>query len=118
MHAQSKSQRASIMPLLMVADKAVKARNQVDDVLEECGAAVVDDDNPKAVIMGLGNESFFPVFKLLKESPTVDIDYADSIVMDNLEGLDPDPRKTIRQRVLKLSVDNNDHANEALQRTV
>ena len=38
--------------------------------------------------------------------------------MDNLEGLDLDHEETIRQRVLKLSVDNHDHANEALHRII
>ena len=59
MHTQLKTLRALIVPLLMAADKAVKARNRVDDILEECGAAVIDNDYPKVVFTGLGNESFF-----------------------------------------------------------
>ena len=54
---------------------------------------------PKTVFTGLGNKSFSPVFKPLKWRPTIDINYADSIVMDDLEGLDPDHKETIRQRV-------------------
>ena len=38
----------------MAADKAVKAKSQVDDILEECWAAVMDHDYPKAVFTGLG----------------------------------------------------------------
>ena len=37
------------MPLLKAADKAVKAKDMVDEVLEECGAAFKDDDSPKGV---------------------------------------------------------------------
>ena len=55
MHAQSKIQRALIIPFLMATDKAVKARILVDEVLQDCGAAVIDDDDPKAVFTGLGN---------------------------------------------------------------
>lgn len=118
MHTQSKTQRATIVPLLMAGDKAVKAKNQVDDILEECGAVVVDDDNAKVVFTGLGNNSFSLVFKPLNWSPTVAINHPESIVMDDLEGLNPDHRETIRQRVLKLSVDNYDCANEALHRII
>ena len=49
MHTQLKTQTASIVPLLKAADKAVKAKDLVDEVLEECGAAFKDDDNSKAV---------------------------------------------------------------------
>ena len=73
-----------IVPLLMAADKAVKAKSLVDCILEECGAAVVDDDNHKAVFMGLGNKSFCAVFKSLKQSPSLDINYTDWIFIDNL----------------------------------
>ena len=59
MHAQSKTQKTSIVPLLMAADKAVKARNLVDDILEECGVAVIDDDDPTAVFTGFGNKSWY-----------------------------------------------------------
>ena len=45
MHAHWKTQRALIVPLLMAADKAVKTKSLVDDVLEECRVAVMDDDN-------------------------------------------------------------------------
>ena len=62
MHDQLKTQRALIEPLLMAADKAVKANCLVDDILEECGAGVMDDDNPKTVFTNLGNKTFFPVF--------------------------------------------------------
>ena len=46
MNAQLKTQRAFIVPLLMAADKAVKAKSLGDDALEECRAAVADDDDP------------------------------------------------------------------------
>ena len=80
----------------------------------EWRAAVVDDDNPKAVFMGFGNKSIFPVFKPLRLISTININYAESIVMDDLEGLDLDHKETMRQRVLKLSVDNYEGANEAI----
>ena len=76
------------MLLLIAADKAIKANNLVDDVLEECGAGVIDDGNPKVVFMGLGNKSFSPVFKLPKQGPTTEINYVDLIVWDNIEELD------------------------------
>ena len=96
MHAQLKTQRASIVPLLMAADKAVKAKDLVDDELEECRAAVMGDYDPKAVFTGLGNEIFSPVYKPLKCGPMEYINYADLIVRDNLEGLDPDHKETIQ----------------------
>ena len=70
-----RTQRASLVPLFMAADKAVRVRGLVDDILEECGAAVVDDDNPRVVYTGLGNEVFPVVFKLLKCGPIVVISY-------------------------------------------
>ena len=44
----------------------------------------------KQSFTGLGNKTFSPVFKPLKHGPTIDINYADLIAMDNFEGLDPD----------------------------
>ena len=44
--------------------------------------------------------------------PTVDLNYVDLIAIVDLEGLNPDYKETIRQRVLKLSVDNQDHMYE------
>ena len=66
-----RTQRASLVPLFMAADKAVRVRGLVDDTLEECGVAVMDDDDPSRVVFtGLGNKVFPSVFKLLKHSPT------------------------------------------------
>ena len=42
MSAQMTSYRASLVPLFMVADKAVKTKLQVDDTLEKYGAIVID----------------------------------------------------------------------------
>ena len=75
----------------------------MDDILEECGAAVIDYDNPKVVFTGLGNKTFSPVFKTLKRGQTIDNNIVDSIVMDNLEGFDPEHKETIGQRVLILT---------------
>ena len=56
---------------------------------------------------------FSLVFKQLKSGPIIENNYVDSIVMDYLEGLDPDHKETIRQRVMKLSVNNQDCTNKA-----
>ena len=50
---------------------------------------------------------------MLKWGPSIEINYAEFIVMDDLEGLDTEHKDPIRQRVLKLSVNNHNHANEA-----
>ena len=59
-----RTQRASLVLLFMAADKAVKARGQVDDILKECSTAVVENNNPRAIFTGLGNEVIPPVFKV------------------------------------------------------
>ena len=51
-----RTQRASLVPLFMAANKAVRVRGLVDDTLAECGVAVMDDDNPRVVYTGLGHE--------------------------------------------------------------
>ena len=113
MYAQTKTQRASLALLFMAAEKAVKVRNQVDDILEDCGAAVVDDDDPRVVLTRLGNKFSSPVFEPLKNSPTIDINYEEVIAMDDLGGLDLEHKEVIRQRVLKLSIDNQGRAKDS-----
>ena len=65
----------------------------------------MDDDDPRVVFTGLGKEVFPPVFKPLKCGPIIDVTYEDTIDKDDLD-INTDHKKTIRQRVLKLSVDN------------
>ena len=111
MHTQVKNQIIFLVPLFMAAEKAVKARCQVDDILEECGAAVKNNDDPRAVFSGLGNV-FPPVFNQLKCGPTVEIIYEGAIVMDDLD-INPEHKVVIRQRVMRLSVDNQNKATDA-----
>ena len=89
----------------MAADKEVKARGQVDDILKECEAAAVDNNNLRVVLTGLGNKVFPWVFKPLKHGPTVDITYEDAIDMDDLD-INQDHKENITQRVLKMSIYN------------
>ena len=96
MHTQSKTQRASLVPLFLAANNADKARGQVDDILEECAAVFMDNDNDRAVFIGLGSKVFPPVFKPLKHGPTFDINYVDVITFDDLEWLDPDHKEVIK----------------------
>ena len=70
-----RTQRASLVPLFMAADKAVRVRGLVDDTLEECGTAVLNNDDPRAVFTSLSNEVFPLVFKPLRHCQTIDIEY-------------------------------------------
>ena len=79
-----RTQRASLVPFFMAANKAVRVRGLVDDTLEECGVAVMDDDNPRVVYTGLGHEVFPLVFKLVKHGPTIEVSYEDLIELDDL----------------------------------
>ena len=40
------------MPLFTISDEAVKAKMQVDDILGEYGAAVIDKKDPKVTFVG------------------------------------------------------------------
>ena len=66
----------------------------MDDTLKESGAAVMEDNSPKVVYNGLRNESFPPVFKPLKHSPTIEVTYEDRIEHDDIK-LHPDTKETI-----------------------
>ena len=96
MNVQQKTQRASLVPLFTIPDKSLKAKLAVHNILEECGAEVIDSKFPRAVYSGWGNKIFPPVFKLLKCGPNIDINYKDTIAMDDLELLDPEHKEVIR----------------------
>ena len=51
MNAQQRAQRTALM-LLFIIDMAVKAKLQVDDILGEYGAAVIEKKDPKVTFIG------------------------------------------------------------------
>ena len=88
---------ADLVPIIMVADKAVRTKQQEDDILEECGAEVMDIDHPRPVYTGLG--------KPLQHGLIAGINYKDSIVMDN-QDIIQEQKETLKQQILKLSFEN------------
>ena len=65
-------------------EQAVKASSQINDILEACGAAVMDNDNPTTVFTGFCNEVIPPELKPLNLDPTVDITYENTIFLEDL----------------------------------
>ena len=79
MNVQQKTQRASLVPLLTIPDKPLQAKLAVHNILEECGAEVIDSNDPRAVYSGWGNKIFPLVFKPLNSDPSVDDSSDDAI---------------------------------------
>ena len=52
MNAQQRAQTTALVPLFTLSDVAVKAKLQVDDILGEYGAAVVDKKDSKVTFVG------------------------------------------------------------------
>ena len=77
------------------SNKAVKIRGLVDGTLEVFGAAVLDDDDPRAIYTRWCNEVFPLVFKPLKHGPIVDISCKDSVAIDDPD-ISLEHKKTIR----------------------
>ena len=101
MNKQQKTQRASLVPLLTIPDKPLQAKLAVHNILEECGAEVIDSNDPRAVYSGWENKIFPPVFKLLKSDPSVDVSYDDTIGSHYLD-ISQEHKETIKKRVMKL----------------
>ena len=90
-----KSQHSSLVMLFMAAGKSVKARVEVNYILEEHGTVPMDNDDSGAVFTGLGNEVFPPVLKQLKHYPTVDVSHEDVIDIYDLD-INLDHKENIR----------------------
>ena len=108
MNKQQKTQRASLVPLLTIPDKPLQAKLAVHNILEECGAEVIDSNDPRAVYSGWENKIFPPVFKPLKSDPSVDVSYDDTIGSHYLD-ISQEHKETIKKSH-ETSVDNHDRA--------
>ena len=73
LQAQKRSQCASLILLFIMANEAVRIKEKVDNILDGCGAIVVEEDHPKAVFPRLGQEPISEVFRPLLYGPHVDI---------------------------------------------
>ena len=106
------------MPLFIVTDKAVKIKHKGDDILEVSGADVVDSDDPRMASTRLCNKDMPLVLKTLKEVPTVDVSYKNFIIIINNLHISLEHKETIKQSVMKPSLDNKDQANKAYHKIV
>ena len=79
------------------------------------GTVVVPDDNPEAGFTGWGEEDVPTVFKPLVVPPQVTIKTeVDELDLNDLEGLNPETKRVIQERVKTKLVKNRKHAQRAL----
>ena len=53
-----RTQHASTSPLFVMANQAVKVKENVNDTLDSCGAAVIGGNHPEVIFMKWGQENF------------------------------------------------------------
>ena len=53
MQASMRSKRTLLVPLFMLADKVMKVKMEVDDTLDRCWAAIVEDDHAEVCFTGI-----------------------------------------------------------------
>ena len=78
-----RTQCASTVSLLMVADQAVKVKEDVDDELDSC-RAVEGEKHLDWSFPWLGGETVQAVFRLLVHGPTIDIHFKDKVELNDL----------------------------------
>ena len=109
------SQRTSLVQLFRVTDQVTQVKQQVDETLDICGAAVVPEGNPEAGHTNWGDEDVPAIFKPLLHSPQVPlVQEVDELDLSDIVSLDPQITECIQQKARDKAVLNRKHAKQAL----
>ena len=105
--ASLKSQRTSLVLLFMLMDQVTQVKQQVDETLDICGAAVITEGNSEAGHTGWGEEDVPAIFRPLLHSPQVPlVQEEDELDLSDIDILDSQIAEGIQQKARDKAVLN------------